>query len=205
MGSEKKTPLVSHYPVWMQSVMKIVLVALFAQVYAQTEMDKLNQWPLANADLDAATLAGFLATAVNPPVAMVPPAIAQIRPDLRVRPNVAFVIAEEAKEEAKEAPPPKAAANVRFFKKNPAVPLEKTPNSFVDMQKSNPDMKKLLADNKANCYFKGCGGKGDQQIERSYQVVSIPAVAVCGLLLGSAITFAMRRSRVVKAEEPLQV
>eukprot|EP00746_Dinoflagellata_sp_MGD_P152445 gnl/MRDRNA2_/MRDRNA2_83674_c0_seq1.p1 gnl/MRDRNA2_/MRDRNA2_83674_c0~~gnl/MRDRNA2_/MRDRNA2_83674_c0_seq1.p1 ORF type:complete len:190 (-),score=38.21 gnl/MRDRNA2_/MRDRNA2_83674_c0_seq1:120-689(-) len=189
----------------MHSVMKIMLVASFAQVYAQTAMDKLSATPLADADLEATTLAMLLNGAVNHPVAMVPPAIAQIRPDLRARPNMAFVLADEEKEAPapKKADPP--AENVRFFKKNPMVPLEKTPNSYQDLVKSDKFAKQLLDGYKSNCYNKGCGGKNGEWAERSLQVINVPAVAVIGLLVGSGITFAMRRSRAVKAVEPLEV
>lgn len=180
----------------MASVTKIMLIAFLAQVYAQSAVDKLsesqaNAWSLSDTDLQATTLANLIAAAVKPPPAalLVPPP-AQVRMDLRAKPNVAFVLAD-----GEEAPPPAAPKEPEVKMVSKSVPYKPAPSAYTTMIGSNPEMKKLLDENKKQCFFKGCGGANGNFAARSFQAVQLPAVVLIGLFLGSGITLTMRRIR----------
>lgn len=163
--------------------MKIILVALFAQELAasqpdaaQNNMDKLTerarQVDLSEADLEATTLAK-VAAAMMPAssILSVPPASAHVYQMQPAKPNVEFVL--PAKEYVK-----------------------KDKQSAYEMLKSkDPNMQAYIDAAKANCYTKNCGSAQGKFAERPLDVINIPAVALVCLLVGSGVTFAMRRFR----------
>eukprot|EP00746_Dinoflagellata_sp_MGD_P001360 gnl/MRDRNA2_/MRDRNA2_102549_c0_seq1.p1 gnl/MRDRNA2_/MRDRNA2_102549_c0~~gnl/MRDRNA2_/MRDRNA2_102549_c0_seq1.p1 ORF type:complete len:229 (-),score=46.14 gnl/MRDRNA2_/MRDRNA2_102549_c0_seq1:395-1081(-) len=215
----------------MHNIRMITLYTLLMQVGAQQGIDRLTKRAIVMpsfdyGDFEATTLAKMVTSAVkSPPSMLVPPVIAQTMPDLRVKPNVAFVIADAPKTKPatklKPPPPPSAPKPAGLNPKgknakpgakkeeaemdysikpipgkvNPIRKLETTPNSFKDLQKKDKFAKQLLDAYKKECFTKGCGGK-NAFIERSNaQIVSIPAIQLVSLLVLAGVTFAVRKFR----------
>lgn len=174
----------------MQSITKIMLVAAFTQAFAQTAIDKLSERAAqadALADLEATTLAKVLMTAKVPVqnVFMVPPATAHVMPDQRTQPSVAFQIAEAKPLEMKEA---KAEEGAPAAGKKPELKKVEITNKWFKAYKpktfdtytknlaDSPEWKEILEANKANCFYKNCGGDKTGFVERASVDVSFPAV-----------------------------
>lgn len=143
----------------MTSVTAVFLVTLFAQAFAQeqveakTTIDKLTERALQvlslnHADLDSSTLGKV---AVAPQVFVVPPVAAQVqaRP-MQVLPS--FAAEEKKKLDIPAIVPGKYFAN----KVNPAKPYKEPKPAYKTLMENDPAAKKLMAAYKENCYFKGC-------------------------------------------------
>lgn len=198
----------------------IIFATFFAQASATDKLtERALKALLGNADLDTTTL--FKAPAVAQTAPMYSPVTAQIVQQLPQRtatnmgplfqfadskPQMIGQLAETPGEKyfrlIREGKPPNPAEGPQG-----AAPKIKGKDSLEALKENTATdkfqgysiaerMKALEEANAANCFYKGCGSEIAKNFAaQSLDVVNVPVVFLISVLVGSGITFAVRRFR----------